>query len=219
VLFGYEATPAAVQERLAVLAARPGWPEMSAVKNGQFDSIDHQFYSSPYHFVAMQAFAKWMHPNLFADLDPEATMKELHGRFLPIDYSGVFWRTLDGPVNQDSAALYSSRIARCAGITPLQEAPMAVITDTAGLRAGYAAQTTRRYLVLAITAALLTLSFVVDVATGPGNYPLRTVVETLFTPIAHGVQIKVIICDYRLCGKRSDDPRRQITSSPLRVLM
>jgi len=90
VLFGYEATPEAVQERLAALAARPGWPEMSAVKNGQFHSVYHQFYNSPYHFVAMQAFAKWMHPDLFADLDPEATMKELHARFLPIDYSGVF---------------------------------------------------------------------------------------------------------------------------------
>ncbi|SEO13729.1 iron complex transport system substrate-binding protein [Pseudorhodobacter antarcticus] len=99
VLFGYEATPEAVQERLAALAARPGWAEMSAVKNGQFHSVYHQFYNSPYHFVAMQAFAKWMHPDLFPDLDPEETMKELHARFLPIDYSGVFWGTLDSPVN------------------------------------------------------------------------------------------------------------------------
>lgn len=95
VLFGYEASPEAVQARLAALAARPGWPEMSAVKNGQFHSVYHQFYNSPYHFVAMQAFAKWFHPELFADLDPEATMVELHERFLPIDYSGVFWATLD----------------------------------------------------------------------------------------------------------------------------
>lgn len=97
VLFGYEATPEAVQERMAALAARAGWPELSAVKEGQFHSVYHQFYNSPYHFVAMQAFAKWLHPELFADLDPEATMRELHERFLPIDYSGVFWGTLDAP--------------------------------------------------------------------------------------------------------------------------
>ena len=42
----------------------------------------------------MQAFAKWMHPELFADIDPDATMKELHDTFLPIDYSGVFWGSL-----------------------------------------------------------------------------------------------------------------------------
>jgi len=99
VLFGYDATPEAVQDRLGVLAARAGWPELSAVKNGQFHSVYHQFYNSPYHFVAMQAFAKWIHPDLFTDLDPEATMVELHDRFLPIDYSGVFWGTLDRSVN------------------------------------------------------------------------------------------------------------------------
>lgn len=94
VLFGYEATDEMVQERLAGLAAREGWPELSAVKNGRFHSVYHQFYNSPYHFVAMQAFAKWIHPELFEDVDPDATMKELHDKFLPIEYSGVFWATL-----------------------------------------------------------------------------------------------------------------------------
>ncbi|MEM1389394.1 MAG: ABC transporter substrate-binding protein [Pseudomonadota bacterium] len=95
VLFGYEATPELVQERLGGLAAREGWSDLSAVKAGRFHSVYHQFYNSPYHFVAMQAFAKWMHPELFDDLDPEATMQELHERFLPIDYSGVFWGSLE----------------------------------------------------------------------------------------------------------------------------
>ncbi len=95
VLFGYEADSAMVQDRLATLAAREGWPELSAVKNGRFHSVYHQFYTSPYHFVAMQAFAKWLHPELFEDLDPDATMRELHDKFLPIDYSGVFWGSLE----------------------------------------------------------------------------------------------------------------------------
>ncbi|MEJ8475521.1 ABC transporter substrate-binding protein [Roseibium algae] len=94
VLLGYEATEEGVQERLAALAARRGWGELSAVKNGRFHTVYHQFYNSPYHFVAMQAFAKWANPEQFEDLDPEATFKELHDRFLPIDYSGVFWATL-----------------------------------------------------------------------------------------------------------------------------
>ncbi|MEO0496224.1 MAG: ABC transporter substrate-binding protein [Pseudomonadota bacterium] len=95
VLFGYEADDKMVQERLGALASRDGWGELSAVKNGRFHSVYHQFYNSPYHFVAMQAFAKWMHPELFEDVDPDATMKELHDRFLPIDYSGVFWGSLE----------------------------------------------------------------------------------------------------------------------------
>ncbi|WP_422375137.1 ABC transporter substrate-binding protein [Roseibium sp.] len=95
VLFGYEASKDGVQERLGALAERDGWSELQAVKSGRFHSIYHQFYNSPYHFVAMQAFAKWLHPELFEDLDPEATMAELHQRFLPIDYSGVFWASLN----------------------------------------------------------------------------------------------------------------------------
>lgn len=94
VLFGYEATPELVQERLGGLASREGWSDLSAVKNGRFHSVYHQFYNSPYHFVAMQAFAKWLHPELFEDVDPEATMKALHDEFLPIEYSGVFWGSL-----------------------------------------------------------------------------------------------------------------------------
>ena len=95
VLFGYEATEDLVQERLRGLAAREGWSELSAVRTGRFHSVYHQFYNSPYHFVAMQAFAKWLHPDLFEDISPEETMRELHETFLPIDYSGVFWGTLN----------------------------------------------------------------------------------------------------------------------------
>ena len=94
VLFGYEADDTEIQNRLAALASRKGWPELSAVKNKRFHSVYHQFYNSPYHFVAMQAFAKWFHPDLFADVDPEASFRELHERFLPIDYEGRFWATL-----------------------------------------------------------------------------------------------------------------------------
>lgn len=95
VLFGYEADDADIGRRLAALAQRKGWPELSAVRNKRFHSIYHQFYNSPYHFIAMQVFAKWFHPQLFEDIDPEANFRELHDRFLPIDYSGRFWATLD----------------------------------------------------------------------------------------------------------------------------
>lgn len=94
VLFGYEADKDAVNQRLAALAGRKGWSELKAVKTGRFHSIYHQFYNSPYHFVALQTFAKWFYPEKFADLDPEATFVELHDKFLPIDYSGVFWGSL-----------------------------------------------------------------------------------------------------------------------------
>lgn len=75
---------------------------------------------------------------------------------------------------------------------------MAMTADGALLRAGYAAQTKRRLLVLALAALLLACSFVFDVATGPGAYPLSTVLGVLADPMSEGVQLKVIIWDYRL---------------------
>ena len=91
VQLGYEATEEVAQEQLARLSGRDGFTQMKAVKNKNFFSMYHQFYNGPYHFVAVQQLAKWMHPEEFEDMDPEATFKEIHDRFLPIDYSGMFW--------------------------------------------------------------------------------------------------------------------------------
>ncbi|MEO0496164.1 MAG: ABC transporter substrate-binding protein [Pseudomonadota bacterium] len=94
VLLGYDANEANNAKRLSDLAARSGFSDLKAVKDKRFHSIYHQFYNSPYHFVALQALAKWMHPDEFEDVDPQATMAELHEQFLPFDLSGQFWATL-----------------------------------------------------------------------------------------------------------------------------
>ena len=68
-------------------------PDIKAVKDGNVHAIWHQFYNSPYQFVAVQQIAKWLHPELFQDLDADATFKEMHDRFLPVDYQpGYFAR-------------------------------------------------------------------------------------------------------------------------------
>lgn len=94
VWLGYEMTEEKAQEQLRGLTQRPGFPELSAVKNNRVMAVYHQFYQSPYHFVAVQALAKWLHPEAFPDLDPKATFVELHEKFLPITVSGVFWTQL-----------------------------------------------------------------------------------------------------------------------------
>ena len=90
-LLGYEGTPAVNAQKIKALAARPGFRNMRAVKAGNYHSIYHQIYNSPYHFVAVQQIAKWLHPEDFADLDPQATFERLHKRFLPFGFSGQFW--------------------------------------------------------------------------------------------------------------------------------
>jgi iron complex transport system substrate-binding protein len=92
--FGYETNPEAVQKALRGLADRKGWDALRAVKTKRFHSIYHQFYTSPSHVVALQVMAKWLYPEQFKDVDPEATLKEYHTRFSPIPLTGVFWAQL-----------------------------------------------------------------------------------------------------------------------------
>ena len=94
ILLGYEGDPAVNAEKLQALAARTGFAELRAVKEGNMHSIYHQFYNSPYHFIAVQQIAKWLYPDDFEDLDVDANFKELHDRFLPFEASGQFWATL-----------------------------------------------------------------------------------------------------------------------------
>jgi iron complex transport system substrate-binding protein len=86
---------AVAKEKLAGLMQRPGFVGTRAVKSGNVHAIWHQFYNNPYSFVAVQQLAKWLHPELFADLDPEATLKELHERFLPVAYRPGYWVSLN----------------------------------------------------------------------------------------------------------------------------
>jgi len=70
--------------------------------------------------------------------------------------------------------------------------------NPAEMREVYSRQLLRRYVMIGIVTALLLLSFFIDVATGPGKYPLSTVFEVLADPMSHGVRLKVIVWDYRL---------------------
>ncbi|RUR28988.1 ABC transporter substrate-binding protein [Vreelandella nanhaiensis] len=85
----------AARAKLEALTSRTAMTGIQAVEEGNFHAIWHQFYNSPYYFVAIQQLAKWLHPALFEDLDPEATMQELHERFLPIDYEPGYWVSLN----------------------------------------------------------------------------------------------------------------------------
>ena len=82
-------------EKLAKLMERPAFTGIKAVKDGNVHAIWHQFYNNPYQFVAVQQIAKWLHPDLFKDLDPDQTFRSLHERFLPVDYRPGYWVSLN----------------------------------------------------------------------------------------------------------------------------
>jgi len=92
---GAGADLAAAKVKLTALMDRPAFTGVKAKETGNVHAIWHQFYTNPFQFVAIQQIAKWLHPELFADLDPDATFKELHERFLPIAYKPGYWVSLN----------------------------------------------------------------------------------------------------------------------------
>jgi iron complex transport system substrate-binding protein len=69
---------------------RAGINSLPAVQNKRAHAIWHHFYNSPLNLYAFQQFAKWFHPELFEDIDPENTLEKLLTLFEPVDLSGVY---------------------------------------------------------------------------------------------------------------------------------
>jgi iron complex transport system substrate-binding protein len=91
---GPGADMAQARRKLAWYTQRPAYAGIKAQDDQAFHAIWHQFYNSPYQFVAIQQLAKWFHPTLFTDLDPEASFRELHERFLPVPYEPGYFVSL-----------------------------------------------------------------------------------------------------------------------------
>ena len=88
------ATPEAARQSLARANQRRGINALQAVQQGRAYAIWHHYYNSPFNVVAVQVFAKWLHPELFADLDPRATLQTMFTQFQPIPLTGVYWTSL-----------------------------------------------------------------------------------------------------------------------------
>jgi len=85
---------AQARSKLQWYTQRPAYTGIKAQQTQAFHAIWHQFYNSPYQFVAIQQLAKWFHPDLFRDLDPDASFRELHERFLPVPYEPGYFVSL-----------------------------------------------------------------------------------------------------------------------------
>ncbi|MBV4476795.1 MULTISPECIES: ABC transporter substrate-binding protein [Pseudomonas] len=94
---GPGANLAEARRKLQWYTHRPAYAGIKAQDTQAFHAIWHQFYNSPYQFVAIQQFAKWFHPELFADLDPDAAFREMHERFLPVPYEPGYFVSLQKP--------------------------------------------------------------------------------------------------------------------------
>lgn len=88
---GYQQDPALAEKKLAGLMNRTGFNVLQAVQKHQVLAIYHQFYDLPSNVIAVEVIAKFLHPQLFSDLDPQADLTLIHQKFMGLKTSGVFW--------------------------------------------------------------------------------------------------------------------------------
>ncbi|MCK4732895.1 MAG: ABC transporter substrate-binding protein, partial [Methanophagales archaeon] len=73
---------------------RPGWESMTAVKNNRVYLIDMDLIGSTANFVGATYVAKWLYPDIFEHLDPQAFHQQYLIDFQQLDYDlseqGVF---------------------------------------------------------------------------------------------------------------------------------
>ncbi len=87
-------TPAAAQTALTTISRRTGISQLDAVRRGRVHGISHQLLNSPLDILAVEVLAKWVHPDLFADVDPAATLTQINRRFLAVPLQGTHWVSL-----------------------------------------------------------------------------------------------------------------------------
>ncbi|MGR4066900.1 ABC transporter substrate-binding protein [Billgrantia sp. C5P2] len=77
---------------LARAVQRPGLASLPAIENPEHAfAIWHHFYNTPLNVVAVQALARWLHPERLAHLEPEQTLATFYSRFQPVALDGTYW--------------------------------------------------------------------------------------------------------------------------------
>ena len=77
----------------AVLRA-PEFAALPAVRGRRAHGLWNAFNGALINIVALEALARWTRPDLFADLDPAATLAEINARFSAVPYEGAYWTSL-----------------------------------------------------------------------------------------------------------------------------
>lgn len=81
----------AARDSLCALTSAPGFADLRAVQQGRTLGFWHLFNDSPAHIALIEALAQVLHPRLFADLDPDATMRDFAAQFSPVPVAGQWW--------------------------------------------------------------------------------------------------------------------------------
>ncbi|HEV7250753.1 MAG TPA: ABC transporter substrate-binding protein [Shinella sp.] len=86
--------PNDARETLARAVSSPFLTNLKAVKDGRVHGLWNFFNAVPLNILAAEAFAHWLRPEIFGDIDPDATMKEINERFAAVPFDGAYWISL-----------------------------------------------------------------------------------------------------------------------------
>jgi iron complex transport system substrate-binding protein len=90
VLLGAGVSQDTARQSLAKITARPEFAPLRPIQAGQAHGLWHDFYNSPFNILAIEAMARWVHPERFKDLDPQATMVQIN-QMLNVGLDGQYW--------------------------------------------------------------------------------------------------------------------------------
>jgi iron complex transport system substrate-binding protein len=87
---GFGASVTEARSVIKGFVQRTGWSDLPAVKSGQVHAVSQGMIRSLHDYTQLQFIAKTLHPEAFADIDPEASLQAFYRRWLPVEASGLF---------------------------------------------------------------------------------------------------------------------------------
>lgn len=91
VSLGVGVEAAAARASLEEVIRRQNLGSLPAVQGGRAYALWHGFNDSPTHVIAVEAMARWFHPQAAAALDPAASQAVLNERFATVPMEGTYW--------------------------------------------------------------------------------------------------------------------------------
>ncbi|MBW9062583.1 ABC transporter substrate-binding protein [Rhizobium herbae] len=86
---------AEARRTLGAAVKSPVLANLSAVQKGRVHGLWNFFNAVPLNILAGEAFARWLRPELFADVDPDESLKEINERFAAVPFRGSYWISLN----------------------------------------------------------------------------------------------------------------------------
>lgn len=72
---------------------QPGFENLRAVKEHKLHGMWHQFYNSPFNYLALLQIAAWINPEAYKDMDVDKQWMEAQEKYSPVAGEGTFFST------------------------------------------------------------------------------------------------------------------------------